>query len=86
MTIVKVVEGIMEIAAGKFKAQCLKILEDVGNLYPELTITKRGVPMAKLIPIKQNSKVSLFGCAKDTVVFIGDIISPIHEKWNVDEN
>lgn len=76
----------MEIAAGKFKAECLKILEEVGNRYPELIITKRGVPMAKLIPIKRNSKVSSFGCAKDTLIFIGDIVSPIQEKWNLDED
>ncbi len=76
----------MEIAAGKFKAQCLKILEDVGNLYPELTITKRGVPMAKLVSVKQNFKVSSFGCAKDSIIFVGDIISPINEKWAADEN
>lgn len=80
------VRGAMEIAAGKFKAQCLKIIEEIGNLYPELIITKRGVPMAKLIPIKQPPKVFSFGCAKDTVLFVGDIVSPINENWQADEN
>jgi antitoxin (DNA-binding transcriptional repressor) of toxin-antitoxin stability system len=75
----------MEIAAGKFKAKCLKILEEVGEIYPEITITKRGIPMAKLIPIGNKSKVQYFGCAKETIIFKGDLLSPINEKWSGDE-
>ena len=75
----------MEIAAGKFKAKCLKILEEVGDLYPEIIITKRGIPMAKLVGIGEKSKGKYFGCAKETIIFKGDLLSPINEKWSGDE-
>jgi hypothetical protein len=69
----------MKIAAGKFKAKCLKILEEVGEVYPEITITKRGIPNGN------KSKIQYFGCAKDTIIFKVDLLSPINEKWSGDD-
>lgn len=41
-----------EIAAGEFKAKCLALLDDVAELGREIVITKRGKPVAKLVPIE----------------------------------
>ena len=38
------------IAAGKFKDVCLKALDDVARTRSTLVITKRGKPVAKLVP------------------------------------
>jgi antitoxin (DNA-binding transcriptional repressor) of toxin-antitoxin stability system len=38
------------IAAGKFKDICLKTLDDVAKTRTPVTITKRGRPVAKLVP------------------------------------
>ena len=49
------------IAAGKFKDICLKTLDDVSKTRTAVIITKRGKPIAKLVPyaaaVKQNSLV-----------------------------
>ena len=43
--------GIMKsIAAGKFKDVCLKTLDEVAKTKAEVVITKRGRPVAKLVP------------------------------------
>ena len=50
-----------QIAAAKFKEQCLSLLDRVG---PEgIIITKRGKPVAKLIPIRTES-ANLIGLFK----------------------
>jgi prevent-host-death family protein len=60
------------IAAAKFKEQCLAILDDVDE--EGIVITKRGKPVAKLIPIRAES-ASLIGSLKGKVRIKGDILS-----------
>lgn len=42
------------IAAGKFKAVCLQTLDDVAATKRPVVITKRGKPVAKLVPIAES--------------------------------
>lgn len=75
------------IAAGEFKAQCLKLMEEVRDSGDELVITKRGKPVAKLVPLKYPAdNESIFGCMKGTVTIHGDIVGPFHEDWEVDRD
>lgn len=61
-----------EIPAAKFKEQCLALLDRVG---PEgLVITKRGRPVARLLPIQDNS-AALIGALREQVTIHGDILS-----------
>lgn len=61
-----------EIPAAKFKEQCLALLESVG---PDgIVITKRGKPIAKLIPLGADS-ASLIGSLKAKLKIKGDIMS-----------
>ena len=61
-----------QIAAAKFKEQCLALLEEVG---PEgIVITKRGKPVAKLIPLGTDS-ASLIGSLRGKLKIKGDIMS-----------
>jgi prevent-host-death family protein len=61
-----------EIAAAKFKEQCLALLDEVD---PEgVVITKRGKPVAKLIPIAAES-AGLIGALKGKVEIKGDLLS-----------
>ncbi len=39
------------IPAGRFKQGCLAILDEVAQRHEEVTITKRGKPVARLVPI-----------------------------------
>ncbi|HUC78366.1 MAG TPA: type II toxin-antitoxin system prevent-host-death family antitoxin [Vicinamibacterales bacterium] len=61
-----------QIAAAKFKEQCLALLDEVG---PDgIVITKRGKPVAKLIPLASDS-ASLIGSLKGKLEIKGEILS-----------
>ena len=72
-----------KIPAGKFKAQCLQVMEKVKKTRRKITITKRNVPIAQLGPIDEKEEES-FGKLKDSVNFLADIINPNDEVWNAD--
>lgn len=61
-----------QIAAARFKEQCLAILDEVDE--EGIIITKRGKPVAKLIPIRAES-ASLIGALADKLRIRGDILS-----------
>ncbi len=69
--------------AGKFKTECLKVMDRVKKTRRKVIITKHNVPVAQLVPIEEKEQ-SLFGKLKGTVHFKGDIISPINEEWDAD--
>ncbi|MEO6079105.1 MAG: type II toxin-antitoxin system Phd/YefM family antitoxin [Steroidobacteraceae bacterium] len=67
-----------QIAAAKFKEQCLALLDSTD---PDgIVITKRGKPVAQLLPI-QGSSAALIGALRDKITIHGDILST-HVKWN----
>lgn len=66
------------IPAGEFKAKCLKLMDEVNATGEELVITKRGKPVARLVPAREE-RPSLFGSMKGTVKILGDIIEPVWE-------
>ncbi len=74
----------MEIPAGEFKARCLKLMDEVQKKRQEIVITKRGKPVAKLVPADKKL-VSLWGALKGTGTVVGDIVGPTGEKWDADE-
>jgi len=69
-----------EIGAGEFKAHCLAIMDELKERGGEYVITKRGVPVARLLPIGVERR-PLLGSMKGTVATLGDIVSPIDEPW-----
>ena len=74
------------IPAGKFKAQCLALIDDVYEHGGEVLITKRGKPKAKLVPIAEAKPGSIFGFLKGKAKIVGDIVSPIVEPWEWDQD
>jgi prevent-host-death family protein len=69
-----------EIGAGEFKAHCLAIMDELKERGGEYVITKRGVPVARLLPIGVEPR-PLLGSMKGTVATLSDIVSPIDEPW-----
>jgi prevent-host-death family protein len=72
-----------KIAAGKFKAHCLKVMEQVRTTREPVLITKRGQPLAKLVPAEKTSD-DFIGHLEGVVTIVGDIESPIVplEDWD----
>lgn len=61
--------------AGVFKTNCLAVLDEVKAKRESVVITKRGQPVAMLVPVKTNSD-DIFGFFRNRGRIVGDIISP----------
>ena len=74
------------IAAGVFKTHCLAIMDEVQKKRESVLITKRGKPVAKLVPAKENDKDDFFGSMKGKATIVGDIVGPIIplEEWEME--
>jgi prevent-host-death family protein len=72
----------MTIQAAEFKARCLAIMEQVRATKEPVLITKRGRPVAKLLPA-QGSSDDFIGRLEGVIKIVGDIESPIEppESW-----
>ena len=71
------------VPAGQFKARCLKLMDEVRDHHREIVITKRGKPVAKLVPFEEK-RPDIFGYAKGSLVILGDIVGPTGEIWDAD--
>lgn len=71
-----------QMKAGEFKAKCLKVMDEVAETGEAIEITKRGVPVVRLVPAPQKPK-TLRGAFKGIVKIKSDIISPIDVEWDV---
>jgi prevent-host-death family protein len=69
--------------AAEFKAHCLEVLDTVQRTHVSLTITKRGKPVARVVPVQPTTGV-LFGAHRGLVTYMGDIISPIDVEWEAE--
>ncbi len=69
------------LSVSKFKATCLAVLEDVRKQKKKVIVTKRGKPIAEIMPVNHEKEdVPL----KDTILFMGDIVSPVSaDEWEV---
>jgi prevent-host-death family protein len=74
----------MDITAAEFKAKCLKLIDEVAATHEPLIITKRGKPMARLVPIEDEPDASMFGYMRGTVTFTGDIIDMPQDAWSAE--
>jgi prevent-host-death family protein len=61
--------------AGKFKAQCLAVLDEVETRRECVTVTKNGRPVAQMVPLEldENPLRAFFIGGK----IVGDIMSPV---------
>ena len=78
MAILRLVKSI---AAGKFKDVCLKTLDEVAATKTSIVITKRGRPVAKLVPFVEPAKKG--GLAGSVLKEVGDPYGT-GEPWDAD--
>lgn len=71
-----------QMQAGKFKAQCLAVMDKVLQSGEPILITKHGKPVVKLVPAEKHAD-DLFGYMAGKVKIVGDIVGPItpREDW-----
>ena len=67
----------------EFKAHALKILDQVAKSQEGLIITKRGKPLAQIIPYRSSDMNPKPGKLASYLVFEKDIVSPLGEEmWD----
>jgi prevent-host-death family protein len=64
------------IPAGQFKARCLALLDEVEATGRAFVVTKRGRPVARVVPLAEGAPD-----LRGSVAAQGDLISPIGEDW-----
>ena len=75
------------VKASELRSNLFALLDEIEQAETSVVITKRGRPVADLVPHKtkkQNKakkKRKLFGCLKGRIEILGDIISPIDVEW-----
>lgn len=71
----------MRIAAGEFKAKCLRLMSDLKKYHEEIIVTKFGKPIAKMVPFESEAEKPIFGFLEGSLIIVGDIVKPIEEEW-----
>ena len=70
-----------KIKASEFKVKCLAIIDEVERTGRAVVITKKGKPVATLVPHRA-SRPKVLGLLRDRLFITGDIISPIDVEWD----
>lgn len=67
-----------EVAISEFKAKCLALLEQVRKTKKPICITRRGKPVAEVVPPSVSKQTGdWLGYMKGTGRIVGDIVSPV---------
>jgi prevent-host-death family protein len=71
-----------KMAAGTFKAHCLAVMDEVQAKRETVVITKRGKPVAKLVPVTEDTD-DIYGFFSGKIKVVGDVVSPALtlEEW-----
>jgi prevent-host-death family protein len=69
------------VPATEFKAHCLALLEEVRQTRQSLLVTRHGKPVAEISPYMPKSAEQV-NPLKGSILFEGDVISPLEEKWD----
>jgi len=73
-----------KVTAASFKANCLRLMDEVAQRRTPIVITKRGKPVAKLVPL-DDKPIDIYGRMAGTIKIVGDIVSPIDDvEWTGD--
>ena len=82
MTMIEGVPAMKKMAAGAFKVHCLAVMDEVQSKRESVLITKRGKPVAKLVPVEKETD-DFFNFMKGKGSIVGDVVSPAltPEEW-----
>jgi prevent-host-death family protein len=81
----KAKKSINEVAISEFKAKCLSLLDQVSRTKIPLRVTRRGKPIADVIPPSPApAKQDWVGSMSDSIEITGDIISPVIEIGEIE--
>ncbi len=69
-------------AISEFKAQALKVINEIAQSREPVVITKRGRPLARVVPVQKSETKATPGKLAAAFVFEKDIVTPLGpELW-----
>jgi prevent-host-death family protein len=76
---------VKKVQISTFKAQCLRLLDEVNRTGETLTVTRNGKPLVVVTPINDTKTRAEFGVAKETGKILDDLITPATDpsEWEV---
>ncbi|MGH9688176.1 MAG: type II toxin-antitoxin system Phd/YefM family antitoxin [Candidatus Acidiferrales bacterium] len=74
-----------EVAISEFKAKCLSLLDRVNKTKKPLRVTRRGKPIADVVPpAEESAPRDWIGSMAGTIKITGDIISPVIDLEDIE--
>jgi prevent-host-death family protein len=70
-----------QVSTSELKARCSELVRGVAARRETVIVTRRGRPVAKLVPVEPAGRGSLFGFARGTIKIRGDLIAPVDVDW-----
>ena len=65
------------------KSNFSSILSRVEKRRQPITVLRRGVPVAQIVPLTPTARKSHYGYMEGTVQILGDIVGPSGEEWTL---
>jgi prevent-host-death family protein len=81
--VTKAMTGDRTIMASTFKAECLAVLDQVEQMRITVTITKRGRPIARVVPLDEDAVHPTLGSVR-LVAEEDEAYYSTGERWDVD--
>lgn len=85
-----VMKPLKSITVIEFEGRCGELIEEVRRTRQPLLITHRGKPLAKILPYtckkmrgKKVRRIERPNPLKGSILYQGDLVSPIDVKWDV---
>jgi prevent-host-death family protein len=72
------------VSISEFKARCLGLLERVRRTGQPIVVTRHGVPVAEVVPVRdQKQPGAWLGTASSTARILGDLVAPVTspDEW-----
>ena len=76
---------IREVAISEFKAKCLSLLAEVNKTRTPLRVTRRGKPIADVVPASSAEHAkSWIGSMSGSMEILGDVVSPVIDTRTIE--
>lgn len=74
------------LSIAKAKATLSAVVDGVEQKRVPVTILRRGIPVAQIVPFPETPAPKLRGSMAGTVRVLGDIVSPLGIEWTVSDD
>jgi prevent-host-death family protein len=74
------------LSLAKAKATLSAVVDGVEQKRVPVTILRRGIPVAQIVPFPKKPAPKLRGSMAGTVRVLGDIVSPLGIEWTVSQD